>query len=85
MRIRFVSVTADDKAEPRGSRIQVELFQVVEEVNRNVLNFDNLAEREVRGPGFGIHVAAHGEDRSNGLQLIEDVRLADVSGVKDGV
>lgn len=81
----FVSVAADDNVEAGDFRIEVKLFKVVQDVDRDILEFDNCGERKGRGPGFGVNVAANGEDGRDGFELVEDSRIADVTCVNDGL
>jgi hypothetical protein len=63
----FVGVSADDDVVSGGRRIEVEFLKIVEDVDRNVVECDDFGQREGGGPGCGVHVAAHGEDRSDGF------------------
>ena len=81
----FVSVAADDDVEAGGFRVEVELCKIVQDVDRDILEFDDCRERKGRGPGLGVHVAANGEDGRDGFELVEDGRAADVACVNDGL
>jgi hypothetical protein len=81
----FVSVTADNDVEAGGFRVEVELFKIVQDVDRDILKFDDCGERKGRGPGFGVHVAANGEDGCDGFELVEDGGVADVACVNDSL
>lgn len=80
-----VSVAADDDVEAGGFRVEVELFKIVQDVDRDILEFDDCRERKGRGPGLGVHVAANGGDRCDGFELVEDGPAADVACVNDGL
>jgi hypothetical protein len=81
----LVSVAADDDVEAGGFRVEVELFKIVQDVDRDILEFDDCRERKGRGPGLGVHVPANGEDGRDGFELVEDGRAADVTCVNDGL
>ena len=80
-----MSVAADYDVEAAGFRVEVELFKVVQNVDRDILKFDDCSERKGRGPGLGVHVAANGEDGCDGFELVEDGRVAHVASVNDGL
>jgi hypothetical protein len=81
----LVSVAADDDVEAGGFRVEVELFKIVQDVDRDILEFDDCRERKARGPELGVHVAANGEDGCEGFELVENGRAADVACVNDGL
>jgi hypothetical protein len=81
----FVSVAADDDVEAGGFRVEVELCKIVQDVDRDILEFDDCRQRKGRGPWLGVHVAANGEDGRDGFELVEDGRAADVACVNDGL
>ena len=85
VRFGLVSVAADDDVEAGDFRIEVKLFKVVQNVDRDILKFDGCGERKGRGPRFGVHVAANGEDGCDSFELVEDGRVADVACVNDGL
>ena len=85
VRFGLVSVAADDNVEAGDFRIEVKSFKVVQDVDRDILEFDNCGERKARGPGFAVNVAANGENGCDGLELVEDGRVADVACVNDSV
>ena len=67
VRFGLVSVAADDNVETGDFRIEVKLFKVVQDVDRDMLEFDNCGGRKGRGPGFGVNVAANGENGRDGF------------------
>ena len=81
----LVSVAADDDVKAGSFGVEVELFKVVEDVDRDILEFDYSGKRNGTGPGFGVHVAANGEDGCDGFELIQDLGVADVTCVNDGL
>ena len=84
VRFGLVRVAADDDVESGDFRIEVKLFKVVQDIDRDILKFDGCGERKGRRPRFGVHVAANGEDGCDGFELVEDGRVADVACVNDG-
>ncbi len=85
MRFGLVSVAADDDVEAGGFWVGVEVLKIVQDVDRDILEFDDSGERKGRGPGLGVHVAANGEDGCDGFELVEDSRIADVARMNDGL
>jgi hypothetical protein len=81
----FVSVAADDDLEAGAFRVQVELRKIVQDVDRDILEFDDCRERKARGPGLGVHVAANSENGCYGFELVENGRTADVACVNDSL
>ena len=57
----------------------------MKDVDRDILEFDYCGKWNHTGPRFGVHVAANGEDGCDGFELIEDLGVADVTGVNDGL
>ena len=80
-----MSVAADDDAEAGGFWVEVELFKIVQDVDRDILEVDDSGERKGRGPGLGVHVAANGDDGCYGFEPVEDNRVADVTCMNDGL
>jgi hypothetical protein len=81
----FVSVAADDDVEAGSFGVEVELFKIVKDVDRDILELDYSGKRNGRCPGFGVHVAANGEDGCDGFELAQDLGVADVTCVNDGL
>ena len=71
-----VGVAGDDGGESGGCGIQVELFQIVEHVQRESAGFNYFVQRKSLAPGTGIDVSAN---RLHGCNVTEFVRGFQVS------
>jgi hypothetical protein len=67
VRFGLVSVAADDDVEAGGFRVEVKLFKVVQDVDREILQFNDCGERKGTGPRLSVHVAANGENWRDGF------------------
>ena len=66
-----------------GRGLHVELFQIVQNVNVDTLEFEGQPVRELRRPGVLVVVPTYGIDRGNLAQRLDDLRSSDITGVND--
>src|SRR5882724_7635506 len=63
--------------------VEVQLVQVMQNKDRDAFAFDQLVLRQLHRPGALVDIAAHGDYVSDGAQLIQNSRIANIPGVKD--
>ena len=78
-----VAVAGDHDFESRGFGFQVKLRKIVQNINGDASEFDDFRFGEFAGPRCFVDVAADCGHRRNRSELLENLRLADVSGVND--
>ena len=78
-----VGVAADHRVEPLGSRVEIQILQVVEDVDAEAAYFDRTGDGEPTGPGAPVVVAANGDYRCDPAELLEHFRPAYVPRVED--
>jgi len=83
--LRPMAVTVHDYAESRAFRLQIELPQIMQHIDRNVAGFNDLSFGQRARPGVGVDVAADGSYRRDLRECFEDFGCADVAGVEDAV
>ena len=76
-------MAGNDDCESGCLWLQVKLCQVMQHVNGNAGKFDDSSLREFPSPCTFIDVATNCCEGSNGPQLVENLRVADVAGVND--
>jgi len=82
---RPVRMATHHHLEARARRADVDLFHVVQHVDRHVADFHHFPIRKRARPVGLIIVSAHGDDRRDLIQSTEHVLAADVAGVKNHV
>jgi hypothetical protein len=80
-----VAVAINHGIEARGFRLEVELRQIVQDVNRNAAQFEHFRRGQLASQSAGIDIAANRRDRRNGSKFFKDFRIAHVAGVNDAV
>ncbi len=80
---RLMRVPEHNGREAGGSRIEIELRDVVKHPKHELTDLDCFRHGEVGRPGLGIDVAAHCNRGGNGAQLVDDIEISDVAGVDD--
>ena len=80
---RAVRMARDDNAESGGFGIEVEVTDIVHDVDRNPADFNLLGRLNRISPHSEIIVAAHGDNRRDPAQLIQNLRTANIAGVQD--
>lgn len=80
---RAVRMAGDDSGKAGGTRVEVELVQVVQHVQPPTAYLDRGGGRDFGGAGESVVVAAYGRYRRNRRQRRENIRRADVAGVQD--
>lgn len=85
--VRFgsVRVARDDDLNAGRLGIEVEVFEMVQDVNGGWRKAHHRGSRKAFRPRLGIHIAADGVKGRDGSESIEDERVADIAGVDDGV
>ena len=76
-------MAVDDRRELRGFRLQVEFLKTVQHVNGYFADLKHIRRRNFLHPRAVINIAAHGSQRRDGCQLVENLRIADVTGMND--
>ena len=82
---RLVRMTVNDGGEARGSRIEVEFCDVVQEIELVIAGGDDRGRRQARRPRPGIDVATNRERRSNASELFDQAGRSDVAGMDDQI
>ena len=80
---RLMGMPANNDVETGGRRVQVEGVHVVKNVEEDFARFRHRRFGQRPGPIGGVHVSAHGNDRSEFPQRSEDFRLAYITGMKN--
>src|SRR2546430_2401330 len=83
--LRLVTVTGNDRADPRRARVKTQLRHVVQHVQEHAPDLENLSGRKLLGPRAAIVVATNGRHRRDRAEPLQHVRRADVPGVDDRV
>ncbi len=78
-------VAADNYGNPGSRRVKVQFMQVMEHVKRRSAQFDKLGRWQRCARPTAIDVPAYGSERSDFPESVENLRVADVSRVKDVV
>src|SRR5215469_5952413 len=72
-----------NEAEARCFRVQVELIENMQHVNRNTFGFKGLGVADFASPRGSVDIATHGSDRGDLSQFFQDFWTADVSRMQD--
>jgi len=80
---RTMGVAADDRMKALGSGIDIQLFQIVEDVDAEAAYVEGLGHGKSPCPGTPVVVASHRNHRRDPPELLEHLRPADVPGVDD--
>ena len=80
---RLVGMSTNDRRESRRCRVKAQGFQVVEDIQPQVINVDNRRFWNGRGPGLLVIIATHGDDGCHRLQALEHFRPANIAGMDD--
>ena len=72
-------------AKPAAARVQIQLVQIVQHVERHLPDLQHVGLGDVRRPALAVVVAAHGGDGRDPAERVEDVRRADVARVHDAL
>ena len=75
----LMRVTADDRVEASGLRVEVEILEIVKHIKTEAICFDDRRDWKFLRPGLGVYVAAHGKHRSDEFELRENFRSAHIS------
>lgn len=76
-------MTGDHHLQPRGSRVDVQILEVVQDVHADSAKSQREPLRHRAGPRSSVIVAAHRVHRRHRAQRLEHLRSADVAGVND--
>ena len=85
MRLGLVGMSADYDLRAGRQWIEVEVLQIVQDIDARARQINDDVFRKGLAPRLGIHVAAHGVNRSGVLELAEDGRIANVASMNDRV
>jgi len=80
-----MGVSADDNVELCGSRIEVKLLNVVQNVYQGRASLDDCRSGQVGRPILFVNISSHCDDRGKCSQLVDDPRFANVAGVDDQI
>ena len=80
---RFVRMAGDDDLKSRGSRIDVDLVQVMEDVNSDAGKFQCQPRRELLPPGVFVIISAYHSHRRDLAQCFDHLRATHVAGMDD--
>ena len=80
-----VAVPVDNRGEFRGLRLEVEFLNAVQHVDGYFADLKNIRSWDFLGPCPVINVAAHHRERRDRGKPVEDLRIANVTGVDDVV
>jgi len=83
--LRDVTVAGDHDFEASHFGFQIELSQVVEDIDADAPKFHEFGLRKFARPRFFVDVAANGGHGRDLFQSVENLWIADVSGVNDVV
>ena len=78
-----MAVSVYHRSKSGGFRLQIKLFEDVQDIDRNACDFENIRLRNLPRPGPVIYVAAHGGNRRDLRQFRKDCRIPDIAGVND--
>lgn len=81
----FVAVSIDHGRKSCGLRLEVEILEFVEHVDRETSGFEDIGFRNGLRPGAMINVSADGGDRGDQVELVQDFEIAYVASVEDEV
>lgn len=82
---RDVAVPRDHGREAGSFRLQIQLPNIVQHINRDAADLENVSFGQCAGPGSFVDVAADCRELRNCPQLIENLGLANIPGVDDVV
>jgi len=74
-------MAAHHDVEPRAGRIEIQIFQTVENVDACGMEFYDGGGRQTRDPRSFIDVSFHDNQRGYSFQRVDDLRLPDIPGV----
>jgi hypothetical protein len=78
-----VAVAGDDGGKPRGGRLQIELREIMQYINRDAAGLENLRFGQLARPCALIDVAANGRHGSDGFELVKNFGRAHIPGMND--
>jgi hypothetical protein len=78
-----MAVAGDGHFESCGFRLQIEFCKVVEHIDADAGDLDHFRVGQLFGPFFLVDVAANGRKGRDRLQLLENLRSADITGMDD--
>jgi hypothetical protein len=78
-----MAVAGNHDLESGGFRLEIELCEIVEHIDRDTSKFDDFILRQLTRPWTFIDVAADRSKRCDGRELLEDLRVANISCVDD--
>ncbi len=80
---RLVGMAEEDDVNSGGGRLEVEIADVVDEVERGGGGFDDFCLPQFCRPGRGVYIPANRHDRREFSQFIENFGFADVACMKN--
>lgn len=76
-------VAADHDLKARGFRIEVEPFQIVQDIDTGFRQLNDNVFWKGLAPRLGVYIAAHGMDPCGVLELAQDGAIAYIAGMND--
>ncbi len=76
-------MTENDNLDVCCSGIEIDLFPDMREVDQMLTDFHGFVPGKRFRPATMIDVPAHGDDRCDGFQLIEQILSTDITGVQN--
>jgi len=80
-----MAVAKNDHLEARSRRLQTEFIQIVQHVDRDVVNFQELNQRQQKRPFLCVHVSTDGSHGRQLAQAIEYRWITNVARVEDEI
>src|SRR5271166_1786166 len=80
-----MAVAVHHYPESGGFRLQVELSEIMQHVDRHSASFDDLGHGQKARPALSVDVAADRGHRSDLLEHFENFESSNVAGVEDAV
>jgi hypothetical protein len=81
--LRNMAVPRDHDLEPCRFRLQIELCQIVQNINRNAADLDDFSFRQPARPRGCVDIAANGRHGRENRELLKNFRRAHISRVND--
>ncbi len=78
-----MTVAADHNCKSRSLGLEIQLCQIVKDVDRDAIRFENVSFRETARPASLVDIAAHGGDGSNRRKLLNDLGRTHIPGMNN--
>ncbi len=78
-------MAADDGAETCLTRIKIDLFYIVQDIDQEIAKLDDLRLGEITSPFIPVDISPHGDDRSDRFQSYNHLGSSYVPGMDQKV